>query len=196
MIDNDSIPIYLDTTEISEEDEIGVDLRTLSTYQIDPKVNGITSSLYYINDFSEVYTDDFNLSLEIKNETDNALGGCQEIEVYMLYDGGAIGIPLARKGCISNLNLMAFDQYIDGKKNDLSAFGVEFESYQELSFGAEEDVFKVWVNEDLAYEMPVDNPVKAIKGISVHFMGTGAIKNVVLKNTNNISYRLNENLVN
>ena len=196
MINKDSVPIYLGKEEIIENDEIGVDLKTLTTYQIDPKVEEVTSSLYFVDDFSGVYTDNFKLSLELKNNLDKALGGCQEIEVYMLYDGGAIGIPLARKGCISKLNLMAFDQYINGKKNDLSAFGVEFESYQKLSFSAEGDVFKVWVNEDLAYEMPVDNPAKAIKGISVHFAGTGAIKNIILKNTKNTSYRLDENLTN
>ena len=155
---------------------------------IDPKITGTTTSLYFIDDFSEMYTNDFNVSLEVKNAMDKALGGCQEIEIYMLYDGGAIGIPLARKGCISKLNLMAFDQYINGKKNDLSSFGVGFESYEKLVFGTENGLLRIWVNDALAYELPVDYPARAIKGISVHFTGVGSVRSAILKNRKGVSY--------
>ncbi|MEM8928304.1 MAG: hypothetical protein AAGC45_08870 [Bacteroidota bacterium] len=190
-INKDSVPIYLGKDEIVKDNEIGIDVTTLSAYGIDPKTTGTTTSLYFIDDFTDMYTHEFNLALEIRNAMGNALGGCQEIEVYMLYDGGAIGIPLAKKGCISNLNLMAFDRYINGKKNDLSSFGVAFETFEKLSFGADHSALKIWVNDNLAYELPVVNPVRAIKGISVHFSGTGAIRNVILKNTKGVSYNFN-----
>lgn len=190
-INKDSVPIYLGEDEIVRMNEIGIDSNTLSAYQIDPKIAGTTTSLYFIDDFSDLYTDDFEVSLELRNEFNKAFGGCQEIEVYMLYDGGAIGIPLARKGCISKLNLMAFDQYINGKKNDLSSFGVEFSKHEKLSFGADKDQLKIWVNDELAYELPIDNPVRTIKGISVHFTGTGSIRKASLRNTKGVTYNLN-----
>ncbi|MEO0572468.1 MAG: hypothetical protein AAF039_12245 [Bacteroidota bacterium] len=190
-INKDSVPIYLSKEEIVKDDKIGIDMTTLSAYNIDPKVTSTTTSLYFVDDFLDMFTNDFTISLEIQNAMDKALGGCQEIEVYMLYDGGAIGIPLAKKGCISKLNLMAFDQYVNGKKNDLSSFGVAFETYEKLAFCAKNDLLKIWVNDDLAYELPVDNPARAIKGISVHFTGTGSIKNIVLKNANGTDYHFN-----
>lgn len=188
IINKDSVPIYLGKDEIVKDNEIGIDVTTLSDYNIDPKITGTTTSLYFIDDFSEMYTNDFNVSLEVKNAMDKALGGCQEIEIYMLYDGGAIGIPLARKGCISKLNLMAFDQYINGKKNDLSSFGVGFESYEKLVFGTENGLLRIWVNDALAYELPVDYPARAIKGISVHFTGVGSVRSAILKNRKGVSY--------
>ncbi len=190
-INRDSVPIYLSKDEIVKQDEIGIDITSLSAYDIDPKVTGTTTSLYFIDNFTEIYTNDFKASLELRNTMDKALGGCQEIEVYMLYDGGAIGIPIARKGCISKLNLMAFDQYVNGKKNDLSSFGVEFETYEKLSFSADNSELRIWINDDLAYELPVVNPARAIKGISIHFAGTGSIRNIMLKNAKGTNYHFN-----
>ena len=112
----DSIPIYLTPQEIKQGTAMGTNLTTLSDYKFDPKVQEVSSSLYYIKDFKDLNTASFSARIDVKNSVDQALGGCQEIEVYILYDGGAIGIPLAQKGCISNLNLLAFDKYIDGKR--------------------------------------------------------------------------------
>ena len=190
-INKDEVPIYLKGDQIYNQGAVGVQESTLESYDIDARVQDITTSLYFIDEFADINTTDFQASLEIKNDSADALGGCQEIEIYLLYDGGAIGIPLAKKGCISNLNLMAFNQYINGKSNDLSSFGVSFDSFEKLSFSARANSFKVWVNEELAYELDIDNPSKSVKGISVHFAGTGSVKNVTLENSIGNHYPLN-----
>ena len=180
-INKDSIPIYLSKNEISNGEHLGIDLSTLSTYQIDPKITDITTSLYYITDFPEVYTDDFEVSMGVKNHLDQTFGGCQGIEIFILYDGGAIGIPLAKKGCISNLDLFAFDQYVDGKNNDLSTFGVSFDNYVELTCTANKETLKIKVNGSLVYEFPIGDNSHSIKGVSVHFEGVGSVKDVSVK---------------
>jgi hypothetical protein len=182
-INKDFVPIYLEEGEISHETHIGVDEKTLSTYQIDSKVTEVTTSLYYVNDFPDLYTNDFHVSMLVKNDFEKTLGGCQEVEIYVLYDGGAIGIPLGRKGCISNLNLMAFGQYINGKKNDLSAFGVDFNEYVQVSCSANKEALKFFVNGNMAYTLPMGNKLYSIKGISIHFEGSGSVKDVTFKNS-------------
>jgi len=180
-INKDSIPIYLDEEEIFNGEHFSINLQTLKSYDIDPKVTDVTTSLYYVTDFSELYTNNFEVSMEVRNHHDQTLGGCQEIEIYILYDGGAIGIPLAKKGCISNLNLFAFDHYVEGKKNDLSKFGVSFDESVQLSCTADGEILKIGVNGTTAYEFPVGENAHAIKGISVHFQGVGSVKGVTFQ---------------
>lgn len=187
----DSIPIYLTPQEIKQGTAMGTNLTTLSDYKFDPKVQEVSSSLYYIKDFKDLNTASFSARIDVKNSVDQALGGCQEIEVYILYDGGAIGIPLAQKGCISNLNLLAFDKYIDGKKNDLSAFGVSFDEYVVLECTSKNGLFQVFVNGALAYEQDGHTTKKAIKGISAHFQGAGMLGEVSFLNASGQRYQLN-----
>ncbi len=188
IIERDTIPIYLTTSKITRDGGLSVDLETLSQYHIDPKISEVTTSLFYVKDFGELYTNGFEMTLQLKNNLKEGYGGCQEVEVYILYDGGAIGIPLAKSGCISNLNLMAFGHYIDGKKNDLSAFGVNFEDFVELACSADGEKLKIHINGALAYELPIGDEAYSIKGVSIHFKGTGIVKNVVFKNSRNLVY--------
>ena len=187
----DSIPIYLTPQEIKQGTAMGTNLTTLNDYKFDPKVQEVSSSLYYIKDFKDLNTASFSARIAVKNSVDQALGGCQEIEVYILYDGGAIGIPLAQKGCISNLNLLAFDKNIDGKKNDLSAFGVSFDEYVVLECTSKNGLFQVFVNGALAYEQDGHTTNKAIKGISAHFQGAGMLGEVSFLNASGQRYQLN-----
>jgi len=189
-IDKDSIPIYLGAHEIEQTSSVGASVQTLLNYDIDPKVTQITTGLYYVKAFKDLYINDFEADFELKNVTDQSVSGCQEVELFILYDGGAIGIPLAKKGCISNLNLMGFGRYIEGKKNDLSAFGVDFNNSVTLSCAAKEGLFKIYVNGALTYELPTQGLEYAIKGLSVHFEGAGFISKASFTNADGHRYVL------
>jgi len=125
----------------------------------------------------EIYTDSL---LSINRET---------VTSYILYDGGAIGIPLSKKGCVSGLNLMTFEDFIDGKKNDLSGFGVDFKDYINLKCVSENQQLEILVNNMSTYKMNVPNPALKIKGITIHFEGAGSVKNVEFRKDAEIVYQ-------
>lgn len=186
IIERDSKPIYLKKEDINQDGQLSITPEVLAEYGADPRTEEVGFSLYHVQDFGEIYTDDFELSLEVKNTFEQGLSGCQSVQLYVLYDGGAIGVPLAKRGCVSDLNVLAFDKMISGKKNDLSEFGVDFTNFVGLELLSKEGVLKVSINGKRAYDMEVPETPFKIKGITLHFEGAGAAKNVELKNSKGI----------
>lgn len=191
MIQRDSIPIYLKQEEFYQDSILTIDYSTVASYDLDPKTDAVVVSFYQVQDFGGLYTDDFELSATVKNDFDLGRSACQNVKLFMLYDGGAIGIPLSKKGCSAELTLMTFEGYIDGKKNDLSNFGVDFSDYVSLRCRSKDQRLDIYVNDILAHQSAVPIPTLEIKGISIHFEGTGSIKNIEFKAGEKTVYRTN-----
>ena len=188
IIERGSLPIYLKKEEIRDGKGLSVTPEILTQYGVDPKTTNVGFSLYLVKDFGEVYSNDFNLAMKVQNTFEQGLSGCQGVKVFVLYDGGAVGIPLAKKGCVSNLDVLAFGKTIDGKKNDLSGFGVDFTDFVNLELVSKGGVAQVLVNGAQVYAMDGLKTPKHIKGITIHFEGTGAVQYVKLKSSTSIFY--------
>ena len=188
MLEHDSIPIYLDMKNIKTGDHLAITAETVASYNLDPRISEVEGSLYLVQDFGELYTEDFQLSLQLRNTFENGQTGCQWVKLFVLYDGGAIGIPLAKKGCAANLDLMAFGSYISGKNTDLSGLGTDFTEFVSLRCSSKNGTFKIWVNDEVAYTMPVPDVAKRIIGLSIHFEGAGEVKQVALSHTEGLVY--------
>lgn len=187
-LNRDSGPIYLADEVINTGDEISITADRVAQYNLDPRTTEVTASMYLVQDFGELYTDDFQLSMQVRNTFEEGLTGCQWAKLYILYDSGAIGFPLAKKGCASNFDVMAFGEYLDGKKTDLSAFGVNFKDFVLLKCTAEEGIFEIHIDGELAYTMQLPETVAKIRGFSIHFEGAGELKNVELGSTLGMVY--------
>ena len=179
-IERDSIPIYLSDDDFTQSGQLTIEKETITEYGLDPRTEEVAVSFYQVQDFGEVYTNDFDMQISLKNTFNNGLSSCQWVQIYLLYEGGAVGIPLGKKGCASEMDIMAFGKYVSGKKNDLSNFGVDFSEFVTLQFSAKNQTFKIQVNGTPTYEMPMNNTVEKIIGIAIHFEGTGIIKQVAL----------------
>lgn len=189
LIERDSVPIYLKKEEFDTDGLLNIDQETVASYNLDPSTSTVVVSFYQVRDFGPLSTDDFEFKATLKNEFDLGVNACQNVEVFILYDGGAIGIPLSKKGCSSGLSLMAFDTYVDGKKNDLSNFGVDFTDYVTLHCISRDNTLDIMVNDTLAYQMAVPNAALKIKGLSMHFEGAGSVKNVEFRTKEQVVYR-------
>ena len=188
VVERDSIPIYLDAQDIKTDGHLAITAETIAGYNLDPRTSEVEGSLYLVQDFGELYTDDFNLSLQLRNTFENGQTGCQWVKLFVLYDGGAIGIPLAKKGCAAKMDLMAFGKYISGKNTDLSGLGVDFKDVVALQCNSQNGTFTILVDDQLAYTIPVPEEAKKIIGLSIHFEGAGEIKQVSLDHTAGMVY--------
>lgn len=189
MIERDSVPIYLKKEEIYADGLLSIDNETVTSYNLDARTSTVAVSLYQVRDFGELYTNNFEMSTSIKNDFDEGMSTCQNVRVFILYDGGAIGIPLAKKGCVSDLTLMTLEKFIDGKKNDLSGFGVDFNDYVDLKCISKNQKLEILINDKPVYQMNVPNPALKIKGITIHFEGAGSVKNVEFKKDKEVVYK-------
>ena len=84
--------------------------------------------------------------------------------------------------------MLAFDETVSGKKNDLSEFGVDFANFVGLELVSKEGVLDVLINGNQVYKMEVPETPFKIKGITLHFEGAGAVQNVELKNSSAVFY--------
>jgi len=188
IIERDSVPIYLKQEEIYSDGFLSIDHETVNSYNLDARTSTVAVSLYQVRDFGALYTNDFEMSTTLKNDFDEGMSTCQHVRIFILYDGGAIGIPLAKKGCSSDLTLMTFEEFVDGKRNDLSDFGVDFKNYVDLKCISKNQKLNILINGNSVYQMNVPKPALKIKGITLHFEGAGSVKNVQFKNENGMAY--------
>ena len=191
MIEQKATPIYLSTPSLYQDGKIAITPEIVAAHNLDPRTSAVKVSLYQVKDFGELYTDDFQMSALLKNDFAAGISACQFAQVFILYDGGAIGIPLANKGCVSALNLLTFEGSVGGKKNDLSAFGVDFSDFVLVQCISKNKVLEVLVNGEVAYQMKVPETPLKIKGISVHFEGAGSLKEVVFLKNKQVIYHSN-----
>jgi len=168
---------------------LSIDHKTVTSYNLDARTSSVVVSLYQVRDFGDLYTNNFEMSTTLKNVFGEGVSACQNIRIFILYDGGAIGIPLAKKGCVSDLSLMTFEKFIDGKNNDLSGFGVDFSSFVELRCVSKNQKLDILVDGEPIYQMSVPEPALKIKGISMHFQGGGSVKNVEFRKDNEVVYK-------
>ncbi len=187
-LEQDSIPMYLDVADIKNEDRIAISAEQVADYHLDPRTTEVKASMYLVQDFGEFYTDDFQLSLQLQNTFENGVTGCRWAKLFVLYDGGAIGIPFAKKGCSANLDIMAFGEYIEGKKNDLSGLGVDFTDFVTFNCTAKDGTFQIMVNGQTAFEMETKGMTEKIRGVAIHFEGAGTIKDVQLGSSKALVY--------
>ncbi|TMM53892.1 hypothetical protein FEE95_18520 [Maribacter algarum] len=189
MIERDSVPIYLTTKEIYADSLLGINHETVTAYNLDARTSNVVVSLYQVKDFGDLYTKDFEMSTEVKNDFDEGISACQNVRLFILYDGGAIGIPLAKKGCSSDLTLMTMERFVDGKKNDLSGFGVDFNDYVNLRCISKNQKLEIFIDNKSIYQMNVPEPAQKIKGVSIHFEGAGSVKTFEFKRDEEIIYK-------
>ncbi len=188
VIERDTLPIYLKPKDILNKDRLAISSSILDAHSIDPSTSRTVVGLYRVQDFGELYTNDFELSALLKNDYDQGINACQGVQITILYDGGAIIFPLSDKGCTSELSLMAFGQSVDGKKTDLSRFGVDFDEKASVRCVSKDGKLQITINEQVAYTFKVPKDIKKIVGLQIHFEGAGSLYHLLLKNKTNVAY--------
>ncbi|MBX2815076.1 MAG: hypothetical protein KTR24_03730 [Saprospiraceae bacterium] len=181
LIRDDPTPIYFDHSEVNLAHEISIRRDLLLQYGRDPNTEDVNISLYNVNDFGDIHTHNLDISMSVSNTHTESRHRCRGAYIYLLFDGSAISIPLVSKGCIAQIDVMTFDEYVDGSTNDLSAFGVDIDAFQHLQFVGQDSSLQVYLNDVPVYKMKAPPEPLHFKGMSVHFEGTGTIRGVQVR---------------
>jgi len=144
----------------------------------------VVPSLSFCNvqDFGEIYSDDFEFETSVRNDFRNGSAVCQMTNIYILCEGTAINIPLCAKGCESTLNFFFTNYAVSGKKKDLSAFGVDFDKYIKVRIKSENGKAEIFLDDKLACRVDSNISKSKIIGIDYVFQGTGSVDYVKLAN--------------
>jgi hypothetical protein len=188
VIESKSRPIYLDEKDFRKEHYLEITPEILAQYDIDPGTSKTVVGFYQVRDFGDLHTDDFEMSVSLKNTFKSGINVCQSAQVVISHEEGPISLILTNKGCISNISLSAFNQAIDGKKTDLSDFGVDFSEHVQLECISKNQKLDISINNKTVFRFDVPKTPRKIVGIAIFFEGAGSVNHVELKKQGEVVY--------
>ena len=180
LIDQPKMPVYLKPEEFLAKDKLGLSVAAIEDKNIKLQPEPPLIKYFNVGNFEPVAFDNFSFSTEVKSEYNEGAGACQLTYVSLMTDDMPIVIPLSVKGCISDLNLMSVDNYVSGKKADLSALGVDFTDWVKVACVAGDGKIRYLINGKEAFEFATPKRPIQILGIAFGFRGTGSVRKVIL----------------
>jgi hypothetical protein len=188
LIVQDPVPVYFTKADAIHGGKISITPEQIRSRNITLQPAPPTVRFCNVGDFGEIYTDHFVFETSLKNDYAEGSAVCQLTRIYLLCEGSPIWVPLCAKGCISNIDLYFTYFYTSGKREDLSAFGVNFNDYVKVRIESDSGKAKILINDHLAYTVPRHIIRSKIIGIDFQFQGAGSVDYVSLTN-GKVSYR-------
>jgi hypothetical protein len=176
------VPIYFSKDEAIADGKMSLSVDQIQSRNVKMQPEPPTVMYSNVTDFGEIYSDDFVFETSVKNDYHVGAAICQQTRLYILCEGTAVGIPLCTKGCISNIDLLFTNFYTSGKQEDLSAFGVDFNSFVKVRIESKNRKAKIFINDKLVYSVNKDIIKSKIIGFDFTFQGTGSVDYVKLSN--------------
>jgi len=182
VITQSPVPVYFKKEDAIVNGKMSLSLEKIQSRNI--KMQPDPPNVLYTNvgDFGEIYSDDFVFETSLKNDYREGAAVCQLTKIFILCEGTGVGIPLCAKGCISDLDMFFTEYYASGKQVDLSAFGVDFNSFVKVRVESKNGKGKIFINDKLVYTVERDIIRSKIVGFDFNFQGTGSVDYVKLSN--------------
>jgi len=180
LIYNKPVPAYLKLSSFQYADSLSINIDEVKKSGVAVTPQPPVTKFYNVGNFDPVPAEDFSFSASVKNTYNEGSGVCQYTYIVLITDAAPIIIPLAIKGCISNLMLRNFDDVISGKNADLSGFGTDFNQWVRISCRSADGKVKYFLNDKEIYQANAPSKKINIVGIGFYFQGTGAVKGIEL----------------
>ncbi len=171
---NNLIPVYVKENCVSDG-QLYISPEKVEGYNIDLSDNKYSTCFYYVNGDFHGDSDNFIFETRIKNNRDEGGLVCQTCEVSIFGEYGRHFVQLCNPGCIGSLFLKFGSRYISGKNNDLSAFGTNLSTWNDLKLEIKNKLATVYLNGKEIYKTPYEESNGTIKGVFFRFAGCGAI---------------------
>jgi hypothetical protein len=186
--DNQAPPVYLHSDEIEKKSGLGFTSAQLKDKTGSAVFNNTMLTFTNVREFDGLTGSAFSLELKVKNNATVEESACRQVAITLLTKGGAIIIPLAARGCISDIGLLTGEHWISGKENDLSVFGTDFADFEKVKCKVANHMFEIYLNDKLVWKEEQKESVGQIVGLRVAFQGPGEIKEVRLSNSEKVVY--------
>ncbi|WP_350285837.1 hypothetical protein [uncultured Croceitalea sp.] len=183
-LETENAPIYFNPQEFHNDQGIAVSVNLIESRNSDIPPSETFVNYFWVQDFEELTLNDLELETTVKNIAFERYNSCQKIDIILLCEGQAVIIPLSIKGCIADLELFYLNKAINGNRNDLSNFGVDFDNWVNVKCVSKNNRFSIYINGTLAHELSTKGETNKVFGVKYRFEGTGAISKLRLSNSN------------
>jgi hypothetical protein len=177
-IDYKPIPTYVKEKDLMLKDEMSVTENVLN--EIKKNAEPIWLTYHLVKPFGNLQSDNFTLESSIKNVYAEGPAVCKTAKIFVLCSKGAFIIPFTITGCISDVNLKANDNYLDGRQNDLSCFSTDLSNWANVKVEVKNRVMRIYLNNKLIKQETYKLDAGEIVGLRFSFLGAGSVKNTKL----------------
>lgn len=177
-IEREAMPRYFLAKELVLDDHLRV-TDAVATEIANSKPEWMSFS--YLKDFENIHSRQFTLETAFRHSLSTGENICQQTRVQVIGTNGLLSLPFVIPGCTGDIRLFLNGQSVLGKEHDLSAFGCDFSTMQYLKMMVEAGQLKVWLNQELIYNAPLEQPnIGKIIGVRYRFLGHGEVGEVRL----------------
>ena len=176
------VPVYFKKNDVMVGGKMSLSIDKIKAQNISLTPQAPRMSYINVQDFGEIYSDNFVFETSLRNDYREGSSICQMTNIYLLCEGTAVGIPLCAKGCESSIDFFFTDFKVSGKQRDLSCFGVNFNDFVKVKFESMNKKATIFLNDKFCYEVDHDISRSKIIGIDFVFQGTGTVNYVKLSN--------------
>jgi hypothetical protein len=178
----DQVPVYISDKSTVQNGVLHVTQDHFLDNQVTLNENTIVS-YYFVRDFPEISSSNFRFQTRVRCDSVFNIT-CPHVTICVLGEENMDFVPLIAKGCVGYMNVKMGDALISGRNNDLSSFGVDIYSWQELGIYVKENIASISLNGEQVLELPFEENVGDIVGFNINFTGTGLIDYVKLMDGN------------
>ena len=179
MIERQGVPVYFKEKDAVKGNEMGLSEAQIKAKNIPMQPDAPWVRYSKIGGWDSLGTKNFRFEAEVINDYGEGSAVCRHTEVYLHCAGSAVIIPLAGVGCVSDLNIMVVDKFVNGKEHDLSGLGADLSQWTKVACDGKDGLVTVRVDDRPAYQATIGEDLKIV-GVSFRFKGTGRVRNVKL----------------
>lgn len=180
LVEKEPMPVYLQDAFEQEVGYLSVSSTWLRGQGIDAGDKHQVISFYNVRTFDSLHTDQFTLETTVRQGMDDGRYPCKLAEITVIGEYSALMIPLGKPGCIGDMGVMLGDVYLDGSTNDLSAFGIDLSTWQQLRIDVKDQNVRIQAGANPPFMATYTMDVGHLVGLRFRFEGTGAIDHVAL----------------
>lgn len=178
-IDYEPVPKYLNANQFIND---GLRLDYDIIEEVKSSKSPIITTYHFINDMGNISGDNFYLETNLKTTFNEKWATCQTASIYLIGKKGALIIPFTIPGCISDINALLNDVYLNGKEQDLSAFGIDLSTPRNIKINVVKKHLKILIDNRKIFSAKYNEDVGDLVGIRYKFLGTGEVEHVTLIN--------------
>jgi len=179
------VPIYLKNINLVKDKRLYVSVEDLKSNKIENDKDFLIG-FYNARDFGQVYCDSFSFETEIKNDPRDGGLTCQYASVNVQGQMGNMTATFCDKGCTSELFLRFGNVYLEGSKNDLSAFGTDITNWRKIKYQVINKNVSIYIDGKEIYKLKYERDMGKVIGINYHFYGCGSVKSARLFDKNGV----------
>lgn len=181
-LDYEPVPKYYTEKELFSKQKLSFPPITLE--EVGKSETPLVSSFHLIDDLG-VSGDHISIQTSVKNTFNDKWAVCQTLRFVILGTEGAMIIPFTQLGCISDIGLLLNDVYLNGKKHDLSSFGIDLSDLTPIKIDINDKNVRIFVKDKLIYSGKYNESIGRLVGIRYRFLGAGEVESIEIKDLNN-----------